>query len=127
MQIRCALIQPKILVFPIPLFRVVGLNGSVSRIAERRIEGMRQMGECLHTLSLDYPSYSGTLQSKSKKYFLSYASSKILSGKNTEGRDFLLKKYPYRRDIRWWKMWAGSWLPVGVLRFMMDSKETDRR
>lgn len=121
MNIRCALAEPKILIYPMPLFRVVYIQNSTSRIISRRIEGMKQMGESLYMLSKEYSSYSNILRYKSSEYFISYASSKILTGNNSEARSVLTKKkYPYKRDRRWWKMWIGSWIPKWLLQHLMS-------
>ena len=122
MNIRCALVEPKILIYPSPLFRVVYIQDSTSRITSHRIEGMRQMGECLFDLSKEYPLYSDILRYKSSEYFISYASEKILYGEKREARSVLNKEYPYKRDRRWWKMWIGSWMPKWLLKQLV-SKE----
>ncbi|MBE0426198.1 MAG: glycosyltransferase family 2 protein [Nitrospirae bacterium] len=115
-QIRSALIQPRVLIFTSPLFRVVDVPESASKIMSHRIEGMRQMGDSLYVLSKEYSSYSNILQRKSREQFLSYVSEMILSGKNNEARQFLIKQYPYKYDRKWYKMWIGSWMPKWLLK-----------
>jgi len=123
LHIRCALVEPKILILPKPLFRVVGIADSISRVESRRTEGMRQMGEILYELSNDYPAYADILIHKSKQKFISYIAKLLLSGEKAKARQFLNNNYPYEHDTEWWQMIFGSWMPNQILQFIISKRK----
>ena len=120
MQIRCALSQPRVIVCPVPLYRVIDVPDSASKVSLHRVQGIRQMGENLYQLSKEYPDFSDILKSKSLENYFSYAAHLIFSNKSAEARRFLIRNYPYERNRRWWKMWVGSWIPAEVLKRVVD-------
>jgi glycosyltransferase involved in cell wall biosynthesis len=120
-MIRCALIQPRVLIYPNPLFRLLDVPDSASKQSSHIIEGMRQMGESLYKFSKDYPEISETLKLKSQKSLLSYVANLILSGKSKKARRYLTKEFPYPLNKRWWKMWIGSWVPKWLLQNLVNT------
>lgn len=126
LQIRCALEQPRVIVFSSPLYRVVDVPESASKISSHRLEALRQMGEALSELANDYPEYSNILASKARKQLLSYVSSMIRSGENAAARRYLARKYPYSHDTKWRKLYVLSCLPNSVLkRYLSIRTSTD--
>ena len=120
---RCALKQPRVLVYPAPLFCIVKLPDSAFTVLPHRIEGLRQMGESLFNLSNHYPQFSETLILKSRQSLNSYIAQLIMSGKKTEAREYLRTRFPHSRDKKWWKLWIGSWRPDWLLRRRMSNKK----
>ncbi len=119
LMIRCALIQPKVVICHIPLYRVIDVPNSASKVSSHRNEASRQMGESLYKLSKDYPEFSNILIPHSRESLISYASVLILAGKGKEARSFLINDFPYSHNKRWWKMWIGSWMPTWMLRHIV--------
>jgi len=113
--IRCALEQPRVLVCLRPLYRVVDVPESAFKVSRHRIDGMSQMGESLYGLSLRYPESSQVLIPRSRKAFLSHATSLIHSDRKREARECLVHNFPYARDKKWWKLWILSWIPSRML------------
>jgi hypothetical protein len=73
-------------------------------------------GERLYELSRKYPGVSADLIRSSRENLLSYSASLTLSGRGAEARRYLTALYPHPRTGRWWKMWAGNWIPSRALR-----------
>ncbi len=114
--VRCAAMQPRILICHIPLyFIMLDVTGSTSKAFSRRYDYFEQMGKTFYLLSKKYPEYSGLLAPRGRDYMSSYGAWLILEGRRKEARQFLYEDFPYARDIRWWKIWAGSLLPVWLL------------
>ena len=122
LMIRCALEQPKVLVYSRPLFRVVDVPDSAFKVSSHRIDSMKQMGESLYNLSLRYPEYSQILTTISRKSLLSHVTNLIHLDKKNEARECLIHKYPYPRDKKWLKLWILSWIP----KFLLDLKFKNR-
>ena len=114
--IRCAVAQPRVVIYHEPLYRVVDVPKSISKVLSYRNESFRQMGESFHLLSRNYPEFAGELIRKSRLQLYSYIAGLILSGRAADARDYLVNSFPCGRDRRWWKMWVGSWIPATVLR-----------
>lgn len=114
--IRCALRQPKVLIHPTPLYRVVNVTRSAFMVSSHRISGMRQFGESLFNLCKQYPEFSHLLKPKSRKLFLSNATALIRTGKYREARRLLTEKFPYACNKIWWKLWIITWLPEWLLQ-----------
>ena len=122
--IRCASMQPKVLIYQIPLYRVVDVPNSASKVSSHRNEAARQMGESLYEMSKFYPEFSNILIPRSRESLISYAAILILTGKGKEARNFLINDFPYSYNKRWWKMWIGSWIPTWMLRRLVKT-DTD--
>ena len=122
LMIRCALLQPSVVIYPNPLYRVVDVPNSAFKEYYHRIDGSRQMGESLFNLSKNYPEFSNFLKVKSQKSLLSYVAMLILSGESKKARSYLTKKYPYSRNKRWLKIWIGSWIPKCLLQPLINTK-----
>ncbi len=120
--IRCALMQPRVVICHIPLFHHIDVPESAAKVLSHRRDASRQMGEGFHILSKDYPEYSDYLTSRCRISLYSYVAELILLGKNTEARRYLLNKFPYGRDRKWWKMWFGSWMPNWLLNHLIQIK-----
>jgi len=116
MQLRCALAEPRVVVCPVPLHRVVDVPGSAAKISAHRIDAMRQMGAHLYALSRDHPGSADILMPRSRASFASYVTSLICFGARKEARRFLSTEFPYGRDRKWWKLWVGTWLPARIIR-----------
>jgi len=114
-MIRCALEQPKVLVYSKPLYRVVDVPDSAFKVSSHRIDGMRQMGESLHRLSTLYSEYSDILSKRSKKNLLVHVAALIRERRKNEARKYLAEEFPYPRDKKWWKLWILSWTPNCLL------------
>lgn len=114
--VRCALVQPKVLICPIPLFRVIDVPQSAFKVSSHRIEGTRQMGEGLYNLAIYYPESSHILTPRSREHLFSYVTALIRSDRNNEARKYLNNKFPYSRDKIWWKLWILSWIPQWLLK-----------
>lgn len=121
-MIRCALKQPKVIIYPQPLYRVVDVSNSAFKMSPHRIEGERQKGESFYKLSKDYPQYSNQLIFKSQKALFSYVAQLMLLGNNSEARKYLNSNFPYPRCKKWWKMWIGSWMPNWVLQRILKAE-----
>lgn len=121
LMIRCALIEPRTVIFPTPLYCVVGVPNSASKESFDRTEGHRQMGESLHNLSEDYPEFSNYLKHRSQKSMFAHVLSLILSGKSDKARAYLTKAFPYTSNKEWWKFWILSWVPEWLLQRFRDS------
>ncbi|MFQ5964650.1 MAG: glycosyltransferase family 2 protein [Candidatus Scalinduaceae bacterium] len=122
--VRCALMSPKAVIYPQPLYHIIDVPDSAFKISSNRIEGMRQKGESYYNLFKDYPEYSNYLSSISLSSLYSYIASLILTGKSAEARKYLNNKFPYTRDKRWLKMWVGSWLPKWLLQRLVSTGES---
>lgn len=122
--IRYALMQPRVVICPRPLYRVIDIPASAFKISSHRIEGERQMGESLYKLSENYSEYSNFLTSKSKRILINYAIALILINQKKEARRYLTNKFPFSRNIRWWKVWLGSWMPIWLLHGLFKHKKT---
>jgi len=106
--IRCAVVQPQVLISTLPLFRVVDVPGSAFKVACHRTEGIRQMGENLHALSTEHPELAHIFTLKSRKRLLSYVAALIQGQRSGEARKYLTHTFPYSRDKRWWEMWISK-------------------
>jgi glycosyltransferase involved in cell wall biosynthesis len=111
LMIRCALEQPKVLVYSKPLYRVIDVPDSAFKISWHRIEGMRQMGESLHRLSTFQSEYSDILSERSKRNLLAHVAALIRARRKNEARKYLVEEFPYSRNKKWWKLWLKSLLP----------------
>jgi len=114
--IRCALIQPKVFIYPFSLYRVVDVPNSAFKVTSHRTEGSRKLGERFYDLSNTYHDYSNILRQKSKKRLFSYVITLIRSGNNKEARKYLSKKIPFSPDKRWLKLRILSWLPKWIFK-----------
>ncbi len=122
-MIRCAVVQPKIIIGNIPLCLIVDVPGSLSHVSSSQIEHLKQMGESLYKLSQAHPKYSRYLKQRSDNLMISYAANRILNGEDALARKFLIEEYPYEKTRRWWKMWVGSWLPVRLLNILVPARK----
>lgn len=113
--IRCAVVQPQLLISPLPLFRVVDVPGSAFKVAWHRTEGIRQMGENLHALSAEHPELAHIFTPKSRKQLLFYVAALIQGQRSGEARKYLTHTFPYSRDKRWWKIWILTWIPQWLI------------
>lgn len=109
--LRCAAMQPRVLICHMPLYLHVDVPGSTAKIANRD-EFPRQMGESLNVLRKKFPEYEAVLMRNSRDHMLAYGTSLVLQGNGKEARKFLAREFPYKHDRRWFKVWAASWLPV---------------
>jgi len=114
--IRCALIQPKVFIYPFSLYRVVDVPNSAFKVTSHRTGGNRELGERLYDLSNQYHDYSNTLRQQSRKHLLSYVTALIRSGNNKEARNYLSKKIPFTPDKRWLKLWILTRLPKWIIK-----------
>ena len=114
-MIRCALEQPRVLVYARPLYRVVDVPDSAFKVSRHRIDGMSQMGESLYGLSLRYPEFSQVLIPRSRNALLSHVTGLIHSDRKREARECLFHRFPYPRDKKWLKLWILSWIPNPLL------------
>ena len=122
--IRCALLQPSVIVYHLPLYRIIDVPHSAFKISSHKIEGSKFMGESLFNLSSQYPEYSTSLRTSSQHSLLSYVVSLILLNNKQEAREYLTKNYPYDHGSKWWKIWLGSWLPVWLLQRLLYRDKT---
>ena len=113
--IRCAVVQPQVLISSLPLFRVVDVPSSAFKVEWHRTEGIRQMGENLHVLSAEHPELAHIFTLKSRKQLLSYVAALIQGQRSSEARKYLTHTFPYSRDKRWWKMWILTWTPQWLI------------
>ena len=113
--IRCALIQPKVFIYPFSLYRVVDTPNSAFKVTSHRTEGSRQLGKRLYHMSKKYDNYSYILRQKGKKRMFYYVAALIRSGNNKKAREYLSKKFPFLPDKRWLKLWLLSWLPKWII------------
>jgi len=120
--LRCALGQPKVLVYSKPLYCVLDVPDSAFKVSSHRIDGMKQMLEVLYNLSLRYPEYSQILTKRRRKSLLLHVTSLIHLDKKNEARECLIHKYPYPWDKKWLKLWILSWIP----KFLLDLKFKNR-
>lgn len=114
--VRSALAEPKVAIYQQPLYRVIEVPKSASKGIFNRIESMRQTGEIMQRLSLEYPEVSDFLMARSRQLLYSYTATLSLFGRGREARKYLTKSFPAQSEKRWWKMWLGSWIPAWMLR-----------
>lgn len=114
--LRCALKQPAVLICHLPLYLHIDVPGSTAKVMANRMKYDRHMGESLIHLAKEYPKYSELLMNKGCVSMISYAVRLLLDGKGKESRKFLCEDFKYPHDRRWWKLWAGSWLPLPILK-----------
>ena len=110
--IRCGLIQPKVVVYPFPLFCVVKVPDSAYSVSSHCIEGSRQLGVSYYRLSRKHPQFSDFLVNVSRKKFLKYASALLRSGKRQATRRFLINEFPYSFDKKSLILWISTFQPV---------------
>ena len=108
---RCALFQPKVFIHPKPLYSVVKIHGSTSKILATRTEGLKLMGQSLLDLSKEYSDYSYQLRRLSKAVLLNYIGSLILAGSKVKAHQILMTEFPFKKNAKWLKMWFASVLP----------------
>jgi glycosyltransferase involved in cell wall biosynthesis len=123
--IRCALKQPRILIYPHPLYHVVDVPVSTFKLLPHKIEGERQKGESLYKLSQNYPEFSDYLVFRSRKSLYSYVAMLILTGKGAEARNYLIHNFPYRHDRKWWKILIGSWVPKWLVQRILNTNKSE--
>jgi hypothetical protein len=114
--LRCALVQPKIYVYPKPLYAVTKIAGSTSKIWAYRVEGLKSMGQSLLHLSDEYLDYSKHLRNLSKIALLNYIGSLILIGSKDKARKILLTGFPFKRNVKWLKFLLATVLPDWISR-----------
>jgi len=114
--LRCALMQPRVVICHLPLYLHIDVPGSTAKTPTFKSESSRCMGESMYQLCIDYPEYSAYLMNRAHDYLIYYAASLILKGKGHEARKFLVNGFPLSQDVKWWKMWAGSWLPGWLIK-----------
>ncbi len=121
--LRCALLQPKVLICHVPLYLHIDVPRSTAKVSSHRIEYDRQMGESLYKLAKDYPNYSNFLLPRSRDYMFAYAAKQILSGMSEKGREFLSREFPFEKNLKWWKMWVASWFPRRLFHSLSHSRK----
>ncbi|MDA8388816.1 MAG: glycosyltransferase family 2 protein [Nitrospiraceae bacterium] len=119
--LRCALMQPRVLICHIPLYLHIDVPESTAKATKHKNEYHRHMGMSLHDLGKKYPRYAAFLMSGSSACMISYGASLVLGGRGKEARRFLREEFPFERDIRWWKLWTTSWLPARLLVRMLKT------
>jgi glycosyltransferase involved in cell wall biosynthesis len=119
---RCALFQPKVFIHPEPLYSVVKIHGSTSKILVARTEGLRLMGKSLLDLSKQYSDYSNQLRRLSKTVLLNYIGSLILEGSKGKARQTLMTQFPFKKNAKWIKMCFASVLPDWILHKVSGQK-----
>ena len=119
---RCALFQPKVFIHPEPLYTVVRIYGSTSKILANRTEGLKLMGQSLLDLSKGYSDYSNQLKGLSKTVLLNYIGSLILAGSKIKARRILMTEFPFPKNAKWFKMWFASVLPYWISRGIAGKK-----
>lgn len=120
--IRCALEQPKVLLYFKPLYRIFDVPGSAFKVSSHRFDGTRQMAESLYNLSLRYPEFSQNLTQRSRNPLLSFVTHLIHSDRKNEARKYLIHKFPCTRDKKWVKLYILSRIP----KFLLDLKSKNR-
>lgn len=119
---RCALLRPKVFILPKPVYSVVSIPASTSKILVNRTEGLKLLGKSLFTMANKYSSYSNHLEKLAQNVTLTYIGSLIITGKKVKAREALLKDYPYRKNGRWLKMRLASILPDWISREVAGRK-----
>lgn len=109
--VRCALRYPDVVIYNAPLFRMMDVPGSASTITDNIREGIRLLGESFHQLARQFPDNAAKLALHSRGRLMSYVLMLLQSQENGGAREYLTRRYPYPRDLRWWKLWAGSVIP----------------
>ena len=117
--VRCSLSEPRVLVYPGILYRVIHVPNSAFQVYAHQREGLRQLGDSIWHLSRTHPEHSATLAARSRESFYSYAATLILAGHRRQARSFLRHTFPCPRDKRWWTFLAGSLLPSSVIRLAL--------
>ncbi len=119
--IRCAAMQPRIVICHIPLyFIMLDVNGSTSKAFSPRRDYFEILGKTFYSLSKEYPEYAGVFTKRGRDYMTAYGAWLLLEGRMKAGRQFLLKDFLYTRNRRWWKLLAGSCLPVWLLNRLVS-------
>lgn len=118
--LRCAAVQPRVLICHVPLYLHIDVPGSTAKVTSRK-EYYRQMGRTLGELAGKYPQYAGFFIRNSRSYLSSYGAGLILDGMGKEARRFLRKEFPQKRGVQWWKLWAASLLPNGLVVRLVNS------
>ena len=120
---RCSLVQPKVVIYPFPLFRVVKVDDSAFAASSHRIDGFRQMGESRLNLSNHFPQFKKWLTSKSRRNLNAYVIQLRRTGRKKEARRYLTEQFPYARDREWWKQWLATWQPEWLLRWRISTRK----
>ena len=113
---RCALAEPSLLINPVPLYSVIDAPASAFKESPYRTEGTRILGESLFKLSKKHPEYANFLRTKSRDAILDYIARLILSGKRHLYQKYLKKKFPYKKNFRWCKLYCASKLPYILVK-----------
>ncbi len=114
--VRSALAEPAVAVCQRPLYRVVEVPQSASKVRQHVTEGLRQIGERLLEMSREHPCRATELFSRGCESLYSYVAALILSGRTEEARAYLRAGCPRGMGARWWKLWIGSRLPLALVR-----------
>lgn len=120
--IRCALLQPKVMIYNQPLFRVIDVPGSANKAVQEKITGFLRFGERLLELSSEHPRYFKQLEQTARRSLYDHAAALILAGDSKKARKYLMRRHPFKHEWRWWKMWIGSWIPRRWLLFFLEKK-----
>ncbi len=124
--LRCAAMQPKVGICGFPLYLHIDVPGSTAKVTKKN-EYPLQLGRTLNMLAQKYPKYGGYLISSGYANLISYCAFLILEGRGAEARRFLRKEFSLKRDVRWWKMWAASFLPKHfILNLVKIFRETNK-
>ena len=113
--LRCSVTEPRVLICHVPLYLHIDVPGSTAKVGLYKDEYLRQMGGSLYELGKKHHGYAGFLMGRSRASMISYCASLVLAGRHTEARRFLREEFPFGRDMRYWKMWAATWLPARLL------------
>ena len=120
--LRCAVMQPRIVICHRPLHLHISVPGSTAKIPVHKKEYPRQIGESLFKLAQSCPQHAFRLRQRGRDSMLSYAASQILVRNGREARKFLVEDFQFEKGRKWWKMWLGSWLPVRIVRRLLKTQ-----
>lgn len=120
--IRCALKQPVVFIYPLPLCCIVDVPDSAFKNSRNRLQGTRKMGETQFRLSKKYNESSELLKSKSKDNLFTYVLALIRMKRKAEARRYLINKYPFCPNKDWLKLFLLSTLPYWAHKLSVRRK-----
>lgn len=113
--VRCALVCPRVIVDPEPLFTVFDVPDSTFKVSADRTQAARHMSQLYQIISSDLQRSSNLYDIKAMRMCLSHARGLIQSNQKKKAKQYLLHSFPYKKNRQWFKLYLHCLMPSWLL------------
>ncbi|WP_319405979.1 glycosyltransferase family 2 protein [uncultured Desulfosarcina sp.] len=114
-MIRCALVRPRVIVDPTPLYSVVDVPNSAFKSSENKTYGSRRMSQLYIVLNNDFRRTVKHYENKGMGMCFSHVAGLIQSKKKDMAKQYLLHSFPYKKNGEWVKYFLRCLIPAWLL------------